>query len=216
MNPIEATGVCRYPTETHPIEPNCQCCRALVESRTQIAWGTGPLDATVLVVGEAPAAGDPTADRWQGGNHTGAAYTSRHSGRQIRQLIAKAGYAEDAYYTNAVKCFPADGTGSNREPTADERTNCVSHLRTEIDAVDPETIVPTGKHATKSVFSLAGRSLDGFLDSVLTPVRADVLDARIVPILHPSYQAVWRARLGYDAEGYRQAVSAAIGSTETA
>ncbi len=51
---------------------------------------------------------------------------------------------------------------------------------------------------------------------MLTPVRADVLDARIVPILHPSYQAVWRARLGYDADGYRQAVSAAIDTTEMA
>jgi uracil-DNA glycosylase len=197
-------------------EPGCSRCRSLVESRTRIAWGVGPADADVVVVGEAPAAGDPTAERWQGGNHTGMAYTSRHSGRRIRRLFAELGYGERTYYTNAVKCFPRADSGdgsaaapdaerpTNRQPTAEERTACRTHLLADLEAVDPAVVVPTGKHATASLFAADGRALDGFLDHVLDPVWLASPGVEAVPILHPSYQDVWLARLGYDEATYRQ------------
>src|SRR6056297_2241704 len=105
------------------LEPDCSRCPALVESRECIAWGNGSLDADVMVVGEAPAYGNPDADRWRGGNWTGLAYTSRHSGRAVRDLFADAGLApDDLYVTNAVKCFPTeecggDGGESDGRPT---------------------------------------------------------------------------------------------------
>ena len=83
------------------LEPNCERCPALVDCRNRIAWGNGPEDADVLVVGEAPGAGVPDADRWQGGNWTGLAYTAEHSGRRIRETMATVGYP-DAFFTNAV------------------------------------------------------------------------------------------------------------------
>lgn len=206
--------------------PGCTRCPALADARECIAWGNGRLDADVVVVGEAPAAGDPQADAWQGGNRTGLAYTSRHSGRRIRTLFGELGY--DPYYTNAVKCFPratahvgergndsasrGDGTDAvtNREPTADERRRCASHLLTELEQVDPAVVVPTGKHATASVLSLAGREVDGFLDTVLEPVDCEALGITVLPVLHPSYQDVWIARLGYDAAEYRDAIGDAL------
>lgn len=206
------------PETRNALTPGCARCPELVESRTEISWGNGPPDATVLVVGEAPGYGDPDADRWRGGNHTGLAYTSRHSGRRIRDLLAAAGHGDDAYYTNAVKCFPraeadtAGGRPTDRDPTAEERAACRPHLAAEIERIDPEAVVPTGKHATASVFALAGSEgeLDGFLDAVLDPVEFRELGVRVVPILHPSYQEVWRSRLGYTAEEYRDAVAAAL------
>ncbi|WP_440772277.1 uracil-DNA glycosylase [Natronorubrum sp. DTA28] len=197
-----------YPTARNVIESGCERCPALVEHRECISWGTGPLDATVLVVGEAPGAGTPDADRWQGGNWTGMAYTSRHSGRRIRRMLAEIGYGDEAYYTNAVKCFPPDPQDptSNREPTPDERANCRGHLVTEVEAVDPDVVLATGKHATKSVLAVEDRSIDGFLDSVLMPVRCDRLETQLVPILHPSYQDVWIGRLGYEPEEYLEAI----------
>jgi uracil-DNA glycosylase family 4 len=196
------------------LAPDCRRCPALAECRTEIAWGVGPTDADVVVVGEAPAAGDPAerAAPWHGGNHTGMAYTSRHSGRRIRALLAAAGYP-DAFYTNAVKCFPAapEDPSTNREPTAEERTNCREHLLAELETVDPAVVVPTGKHATTSLFAAADRDLDGFLDAALTPVELPALGATAVPLLHPSYQDVWRGRLGYDdAAAYRDAVARAL------
>ncbi|XVH32939.1 uracil-DNA glycosylase [Haloferacaceae archaeon DSL9] len=199
-----------FPTDRTALRPGCERCPALADSRTCIAWGTGPTDATLFVVGEAPAAGDPAADRWQGGNLTGFAYTSRHSGRRIRRLIADLGYADRTYYTNAVKCFPSDGEGSNREPTADELAACRDHLETELSIVEPSLVLPTGKHATETLLAFEGRSLDGFLDSVLEPIDCPTLGVSALPLLHPSYQEVWLSRLGYTADSYRDAIAAQL------
>ncbi|UTF53882.1 uracil-DNA glycosylase [Natronosalvus rutilus] len=194
-----------FPTERHVLEADCARCPHLVDHRECISWGTGPLEASVLVVGEAPGRGNPEAERWRGGNWTGMAYTSRHSGRRIRELLEAVGYGDDAFYTNAVKCFPADPDDptTNREPTAEERSACRGHLLTELERVDPTVILATGKHATTTVLAFEEDSLDGFLETVLEPRWCDRLEAWLLPILHPSYQDVWLGRLGYDPEEYR-------------
>ena len=187
------------------LEPGCARCPALEDCRTRISWGNGPPDADVLVVGEAPGAGDPEADRWRGGNWTGLAYTARHSGRRIRKTMAAVGYADRTFYTNAVKCFPCDPAdpGTNREPTAEERANCRDHLRTELETVAPRAVVATGKHATASMLAFEDRAVEGFVDGVLEPISLDSLGVTLVPVLHPSYRDVWLSRLGYDLTDYR-------------
>ena len=197
-----------YPTRRNVLEPDCARCPALADARECISWGTGPLDASIVVVGEAPGRGNPEADRWRGGNWTGKAYTSRHSGRRIRRMVADVGYGDDAYFTNAVKCFPADPDDptSNREPTPEERANCRTHLLTELEEIEPTVVLATGKHATKTVLAAEDRDIDGFVDSVLEPVWCERLDVWLVPILHPSYQDVWIGRLGYEPEGYLEAI----------
>ncbi|WP_049980658.1 uracil-DNA glycosylase [Halolamina rubra] len=191
------------PDSALAIEPDCERCPALAECRNRIAWGNGPADADVLVVGEAPGAGVPDADRWQGGNWTGLAYTAQHSGRRIRETMAAVGYP-DSFYTNAVKCFPADPEepSTNREPTAAERESCRAHLRTEIERVEPDAVVATGKHATASMLAFEGRTVEGFVDGVLDPERLDSLGLTLVPILHPAYRDIWLSRLGYDRAAY--------------
>ncbi|MFC3959751.1 uracil-DNA glycosylase [Halovivax cerinus] len=214
-----------FPTSRHVLQPDCDRCPQLAACRERISWGTGPIDAAVLVVGEAPGAGNPDAARWRGGNWTGMAYTARHSGRRIRRMMAEVGYAEESYFTNAVKCMPADETHeaaaesdtdcasesadsvSTREPTVEELAACRPHLLTELDRVEPAVVVATGKHATTSVLAADDRSLDdlegsGFLDTVLEPTRCDSLETWLLPILHPSYQDVWISRMGYEADEY--------------
>jgi len=187
----------------HALTPDCRRCPELADARQCISWGNGSPDADVIVVGEAPAAGDPDADQWQGGNLTGMAYTSRASGRKIRDLLADAGFGrEDCYYTNAVKCHPPE----NRDPTNEELANCRPYLVEEVETVDPRAVLTTGKHATKTVLALDGDSPERFLDSVLEPRWSDTLGVSVVPLLHPSYQEVWLSRLGYDDESYVAAV----------
>jgi uracil-DNA glycosylase family 4 len=197
-----------YPSDRNVLEPDCTRCPALADSRECISWGTGDRDADIVVVGEAPGYGNPEADPWRGGNWTGKAYTSRHSGRRIRRMVDDVGYGDDAYYTNAVKCFPADpeDSTSNREPTLEERATCRTHLLTELETIDPSVVLATGKHATKTVLAAEDRDLEGFIDTVLEPVWCERLDVWLVPILHPSYQDVWIGRLGYEPEGYLEAI----------
>ncbi|MFB6301268.1 MAG: uracil-DNA glycosylase family protein [Haloferacaceae archaeon] len=222
------------PDDALVLDPGCARCPALAAGRTEIAWGNGPRDADVLVVGEAPAAGDPDA-AWAGGNHTGLAYTSRHSGRRVRRLVSALGLDGRAFYTNAVKCFPsaahpagagesgADGVPADagpapdadppddRDPTPAERGRCREHLLAELDAVDPTAALATGRHATASLLSAEGRELGGFVERVATVERLPTLGVAVVPALHPAYAPLWRARLGYaDAAAYRAALADAL------
>lgn len=152
----------------------------------------------------------PGADRWRGGNLTGMAYTSRRSGRKLRNLLADAGLGHgDCYFTNAVKCHPP----GNRDPADGELANCRPYLIEEVETVAPRAVLPTGKHATRSVLALDGEELDGFLDAVLVPRRSEALEAAVVPLLHPSYQEVWLSRLGYTRTEYVDAIREAVGES---
>ena len=204
----------QYPPETsaNALEPGCSRCPALVEARECISWGNGGLDADVMVVGEAPGAGNPDAERWRGGNWTGMAYTARHSGRIVRSTFEALGYGPgDLYVTNAVKCFPSDGEGGNREPAAAELSACFDHLLAEIEQVEPAVVVTTGKHATEVLLGHEGIELDGFVDSILEPVECPGLDVVVLPVLHPAYQHAWLPRLGYEREEYVDAIGRALG-----
>jgi uracil-DNA glycosylase family 4 len=205
------------PSVRPPLAVEFRRCHCLVAARERICWGVGPEDAAVVVVGEAPAYGHPGADEWRGGNRTGMAYSGRRSGRKIRGTIATLGLAGEAYYTNAVKCYPSaayapDGspTGAdlaeNRAPTADERARCRPYLREEIDRVAPDCVLATGSHATRSLLAVEGREIDGFLDRVLTLHDCPALGAPVLPLVHPSYREVWIPRLGHDRASYLAAV----------
>jgi uracil-DNA glycosylase family 4 len=198
-----------FPTDEqrNSLADECRRCPELAESRTCISWGNGPLSADIVVVGEAPADGDPEAEHWQGGNLTGMAYTSRRSGRKIRQVLADAGFGhDDCYYTNAVKCHPPE----NRDPTDAELANCRPYLVEEVETIEPAAVLTTGKHATETVLALDSESLDGFLGSVLEPRASEALGVPVVPLLHPSYQEVWLSRLGYSYEGYVDAIATRV------
>jgi uracil-DNA glycosylase family 4 len=203
------------PDSKNVLAPGCERCPALADAREHISWGNGSLDADLVVVGEAPGAGTPEADRWKGGNWTGMAYTARHSGRKIRDLFADLGFENDElYFTNAVKCFPEGEDGSNREPSRKERANCRPYLEREIMDIEPRAVIGTGKHATTSLLAAEGHSIDGFLDSILEPVALGSLETTLVPVLHPSYQAVWLSRLDYTYESYLDAIAETLAAVE--
>lgn len=197
-----------FPDSRNVLEPDCSRCPELVACRNRISWGTGPSDADVMVVGEAPGAGTPDAERWRGGNWTGMAYTTRHSGRRIRSLFGELGY--DAYFTNAVKCFPEGDDGSNREPRDDELERCFDHLRAEVEQVNPSVVVSTGKHATEILLEFESIPMNGFLDRVLSAVECEKLGVTLLPLLHPSYENIWRGRLGYDRSEYVAAIDSKL------
>lgn len=202
------------PDDKLALAESCERCPNLVESRECISWGNGPVDAGIMVVGEAPGEGESDVPQWKGGNWTGMSYTNRRSGQKIRTVLADAGYGhEDCFFTAAVRCHPE----GNRDPTAAELDNCRPYLRKEIEAIEPQAVVTTGKHATESVLAIEGETIDGFLDSVLDPKQCPSLGGTVVPILHPSYQEVWISRLGYDREEYVEAIRetlAAVGGDE--
>jgi len=110
----------------------CERCPALVESRSRIVNGVGPVGAALLFVGEAPGATE---------DERGEPFVGR-SGDVLEEALRDVGLARaDVRITNCVRCRPPD----NRDPTREELANCRGYLEHEIAAVDPELIVPMGK-----------------------------------------------------------------------
>lgn len=132
---------------------SCRRCPRLVEYREGVArtkrrefsdedyWGKpvpgfGDPDASLLIVGLAPAA--------HGGNRTGRVFTGDRSGDFLFQTLYRAGFANQplsestadglkldrAYITAAVKCAPPDN-----KPTGEEMSNCAEYLAREIQSL---------------------------------------------------------------------------------
>ena len=136
---------------------SCERCPALVDSRSQIVEGVGPVDADLVVVGEGPGANEDEA---------GEPFVGR-SGDVLDEAFRDAGIARgDVRITNCVRCRPPD----NRDPRADELANCRGYLEAEIARLDPDLIVTLGKVPSEH---LLGRSVG------ITAESGDVVDARL-------------------------------------
>ncbi|WP_275882579.1 uracil-DNA glycosylase [Halorhabdus sp. BNX81] len=110
----------------------CERCSELLASRSRIVDGVGPDDADLLFVGEAPGERE---------DEQGEPFVGR-SGTVLDDALRDAGLSRaDVRITNCVRCRPPE----NRDPTAEERSNCRPYLDQEIGLVDPAVIVTLGK-----------------------------------------------------------------------
>ena len=154
----------------------CQRCPALVESRTRIVNGVGPVDADLLFVGEGPGADE---------DEQGEPFVGR-SGSVLDEALRDAGLARsDVRITNCVRCRPPE----NRDPTAAELANCRPHLDAEIDRLDPELVVTLGKVPSEH---LLDRSV------AITAESGDVVDARVAETSRRVLLSVHPAATLYD------------------
>ena len=149
----------------------CTRCPSLVESRSRIVNGTGPADADVLFVGEAPGARE---------DEQGEPFVGR-SGSTLDELLLEVGLEREAVrITNCVRCRPPD----NRDPKREEVKNCRGWLEREIDLVDPEVIVTLGKVPGEH---LLGRSVAVTKEAgTVEEVRIDGTPRRVLICLHPA------------------------------
>jgi DNA polymerase len=117
----------------HQIIHVCTVCE-LAETRTTAVPGDGTANANVMFIGEAPGYNE---DR-QGIPFVGAA------GNFLNELLDSIGLnRKDVFITNMVKCRPPN----NRDPFPNELTACASYLDAQIEFINPDVIVPLGRHA---------------------------------------------------------------------
>lgn len=161
-----------------------QQCRGcdLYERATQAVFGTGPVPASLMLVGEQP--GD--AEDRRGKPFVGP------TGRVLDRALAEVGVpADTAYVTNAVKHFRwrQSSTGGKRRiherPDLWQVRSCVPWLDREIERVNPRLLVTLGAVAGQALFGSSFR---------VGQNRGEQLtwrDFAVVPTIHPS--AVLRA-----------------------
>lgn len=144
---------------------SCTRC-ALARTRTHAVPGEGPLDAEVMLIGEAPGVNE---DR-QGRPFVGAA------GAFLEELLAEAGYRRDqVYICNVLKCRPP----GNRDPMPVEIEACSGYLSEQLELISPLVVVTLGR------FSMA-RFFPNERISRIHGRPRKVGDRYYVPMYHPA------------------------------
>lgn len=134
-------------SELHDLQERAQGCRncPLWADATQTVFGEGPVDATTVLVGEAP--GDQE-DR-QGRPFVGPA------GQLLDRALAEAGIDRSTVYlTNAVKHFKFTLRGKRRlhqKPDRGEIEACKPWLFSELELIQPRLVVALGATAAQSL-----------------------------------------------------------------
>ncbi len=107
-------------------------------SRTNVVVGAGPLDAKVILIGEAPGKNEDK----KGMPFVGSA------GRMLDTLLEEGGIdRKDVYITNVVKCRPPD----NRTPRDYQIEACHPYLKKQVEVISPKGIVLLGKTAAETI-----------------------------------------------------------------
>jgi uracil-DNA glycosylase family 4 len=146
----------------------CTAC-GLSSTRTQTVFADGSGKARLMFVGEAPGAEEDAR---------GVPFVGR-AGQLLTDILTKGmGLARaDVYICNVLKCRPPE----NRDPTEAEKLTCTPWLDRQIELVDPEVIVPLGRHAANHVL---GTELP------MGKLRGQVFERngrKVVPTFHPAY-----------------------------
>lgn len=157
--------------DTPPDPVDCTRCDVLCENRTQIVNGSGPVDATIMIIGEAPGANEDAV---------GKPFVGKSGDVLTNALLRNGINRRDVRITNTVRCKPPE----NRDPTQDERENCASYLYDEILAVNPHVIVPVGKVPIESLLEQSV-TVTEVASSCITKVFTD-RERTVVPCLHPA------------------------------
>lgn len=145
----------------------CQRCK-LCNSRHSVVPGEGPMDASVMFVGEGPGADEDT----QGRPFVGKA------GQLLTKILTAARIPrKEVYITNIVKCRPPE----NRVPQIEETLSCQIYLEAQIALIAPKVIVSLGNTPTQWFLNCTGG---------ITRMRGRWFSwhgTELMPMFHPSY-----------------------------
>lgn len=116
---------------------NCSRC-PLHQSRTQVVFGQGHLQAQLMFVGEAPGRDE---------DKQGQAFVGR-AGKLLTKMIEAMGLSrEQIYIANVLKCRPPQ----NRNPLPEEISKCSGFLYHQIRCVQPRVICALGTFASQTL-----------------------------------------------------------------
>lgn len=183
---------------------NCQQCR-LASGRTQVVFGSGNPEASIMFVGEAPGFHEDK----QGVPFVGAA------GNLLTELLESVGLSRSQIYiANVIKCRPPH----NRDPAPDEVDTCKPFLLQQIQLIKPRLVCSLGNFATQT---LLGRKvgitkvhgqpfqLSQFQLFPLFHPAAALHQERLLPLLREDFQKLQRLMDTMAAARQETAVSAA-------
>ncbi len=170
---------------------NCQRC-PLYKTRTNLVFGEGNPNATLILVGEAPG----KYEDLQGKPFIGAA------GKLLRESLKDLGIGEKKIYiANILKCRPP----GNRNPNPEEISACLPYLKKQIQIIQPKIICSMGNFSSQILLNTTRG---------ITYLRGQefILKNKIIlmPIYHPAasiYKPAWKKQFLMDLEKVRDKLS---------
>jgi uracil-DNA glycosylase len=146
----------------------CELCEQLVAERNKTVFASGPADAQLVFVGEAPGADEDAQ---------GVPFVGR-AGKLLDKIIKAMGLSrEEVYVCNVLKCRPP----GNRNPQPAEAANCWPFLHEQLETIKPKLIVTLGAPATKRLM--------GTEESIgrMRGVVHDYFGIPLIATYHPAY-----------------------------
>ena len=145
----------------------CTRCR-LSETRTQVVFSDGAVDARLVVVGEAPGANEDA---------TGLPFVGA-AGQFLDLLLATVDLSREdsVYMANVLKCRPP----GNRNPQPDEIAACSPYLKKQLELIAPQALLAVG--------TFSGQLLTGE-QKPLGKLRGEVHSYQGIPLVvtyHPA------------------------------
>lgn len=159
----------------------CTACGASRPPELRVI-GTGPLNASVMLVGEAPGA----TEEERGAPFVGPA------GRTLDEWLAAAGVERSKLRIgNALACRPTQagarkGTIKNRPPRVAESRACAEHLREHVRIIAPAAVVAVGAVALASLAGGLALPQATRLGHEGAPLPGGPAGQRLWAIYHPS------------------------------
>ena len=147
---------------------SCHECELSV-TRTNVVFGRGNINSSLLVIGEAPGEQEDLQ---------GHAFVGR-AGKMLDKMFefVDIDTNKDCFISNIVKCRPPN----NRKPTASEISNCFHWLEKQVELMNPKVIVLAGSTAVQSYLQIK---------NPISKLRGNWVEKderKIMPIFHPSY-----------------------------
>lgn len=168
----------RMPTveEVFAAVDSCEKCDLCSTAKSRV-FGTGDLNADIVLVGEAPGPDEDEA---------GVPFIGR-AGQVLREALVEAGINhQDIYITNAIKCFPGrDRNNKIKAPEPHQLHACDPYLKAQIKQIKPKVIIPVGSKALRAITG-RGLKISRSRGRIDFPCHF-YDDAVVVPTWHPSY-----------------------------
>ncbi|MEM7180525.1 MAG: uracil-DNA glycosylase family protein, partial [Spirochaetota bacterium] len=116
------------------------------------------------------------------------------SGNLINR-IEKEAPTHSFYRTNLVKCLPLTEEEKIRYPNGMEKKNCISHIRQEIQLLQPKLVFLLGKMVAtfvlKDMMDITSYSLEEDFAYSIFENRKGI---KFIPIHHPSYILIYKRK----------------------
>ena len=171
----------------------CRLCYRMKNSTRILGLSSGPLDAKVMLIGEAPGR--------LGADSTGIPFHGDQSGNNFENLLDFVGISRmELFITNAVLCNPKDDKGNNATPTTSEANNCSSFLKEQIDLINPSIVATLGLNALKATSSIESHNLT-LKENVRT--KNKWYGRFLIPLYHPGQRAMIHRSLANQRSDYQ-------------